>query len=161
MRISDIEFSPERRRKGWFVSDSCSELLEERARAINVMDLAPGHIAVCGFLNGDKRHRLYLIPTSDPLHVPKEFCVGFDEHSGLDHHAECMRQLRKLQARFAFTPFFADAKGLKFVFDADLNTEIVRFVEKTMTVGITNMLAADCTISASIFDRGYVHLWWD
>jgi hypothetical protein len=161
MNIGDIAFSAERRCKGWFVSDSCASLLEEKARAINVLALAPGHIAVCGHLKGDERHRLYLVPTEDPLEVVRAFSVGAAEYSGVDDHPACMRQLKKLRSRYAFTPFFADSKGLKFVFDVDLNIEIVRFLAKTVTVGITNMLADDCTITASVFDRGYVHLWWD
>jgi hypothetical protein len=104
--------------------------MEERAPAINILALAPGCLAVCGLLEKDPRHRSYLVPTSDPVAVAEAFKIGAGANRGVPDHQECLGELRRVQARNPFLPFFADTHGFKFCFGRDMTIDLVRFYRR-------------------------------
>src|ERR1044072_9859214 len=101
MRIAEIAFDLVPSAAEWYASDQFGnpQACEERARAINVLQLASGRTEVCGLRPGDSQHRLYLVPTDDPLEIAKAFDVGIDRELEIDDQKECLARLKKVQRR--------------------------------------------------------------
>jgi len=164
MKIGNTKFKKHPTMPGFWIAGGfgSDDVIEQRARAINALQLADGCTAVCGRKDEDDSYLLYLVPHSNPVDVARFFKVGScGGYSDCDDSAEALKVIDLVNRKAEIVPYFADTNGFKFVFRDGLDFSLPAFLEKVITVGAEAMMDAEGKIGSTILGRGFVHLWWD
>lgn len=129
MKLGEVEFKPETRKEGWYFADAGGDLDKIEGLARDLSGTLEGYFTVCGWLDGDEYHRLYLVPAGDLAEVTEGFATEMSQV-----------MLRKVDQLVGVVPYYADPRGFQFLFkkkvDRDLGEKILACLQTLAVVAM-------------------------
>jgi hypothetical protein len=159
------EFEPIDGRPGWYktASDDWQTL---EARVLDLHGQLPTSVqVVCGLLDRDEGHAIYLIEDATPIDVAREFGTGtHNAFTGGEAEQVC-DELSRVFKIAPFRPYFVDAAGYKAKFVGELTAKQAESIEGILTVGLEGYVSewsGDGPIMAdTLLKENGLRLWWD
>ncbi|MDB2673405.1 hypothetical protein N9Y81_00475 [Akkermansiaceae bacterium] len=133
MKLGEIDFQAEFRKDGWLVADAGDELEMVESLARELGSKTVDHFSVCGWLDNDEHHQIYLIPRGSLSDVTE----GFNTQMSLV-------MLGKVDALVPVVPYYADPRGFKFTFGETVDRKMGKKILDCLdTVAVMAMCEVD------------------
>lgn len=160
------DLAPVAGRPGWRKGDVGDWLeIERRVLLLQEKVLEPTQV-VCGALDRDDGHAIYVIEGISPVELAREFATGsHDAWPGSDTAIVC-DELTRIFRVAPFRTYFVDAAGYKARFKSQITVEQAAEIERIVSVGLEGY-SSDWTIEDGpniakvILAENQIRLWWD
>ena len=160
-----IDFEPVDGRPGWYKTPTDDwQTLQARALKLHGQFSASVQL-VCGLLEGDDGHAIYLVENASAIDLARDFETGSHNAFAGPETEQVCDELSRIFKVASFRPYFVDAAGYKAKFLDRLTTRQSQMIEGILTVGLEGYVSewsGDGPILAeTLVKENGLRLWWD
>src|SRR5262245_5438466 len=130
-----LQLRPVPARNGWYRTSMADwEALEARVLALQDSARLGAWQLVCGLLDDENGHRIFVIDGVHPVELARQFATG--SHNASCETEEVCQELAKVYEIAPFRPYFIDPAGYKCRFVPTISRQQADAIEEFITVGM-------------------------
>jgi len=156
--VFPLRLRPVPGRDGWYrtrIGDW--EELEARVLALQDSTQFGTWQVICGLLDHENGHRIFVIDAVHPVELARQFGTG--SHNAWDTEQVC-NELAKVYDIAPFRPYFIDPAGYKCRFVPAISRQQANAIEEFITVGMEPYGDVE-SLAGTLVANIELRMWWD